>query len=59
MCTFSQEANGLTNCSGSDTQVAPQHNDYEGLSDEELQELWEDTEADYWIELAKSEPNIY
>ena len=27
---------------------------YEGLSDEELKEIFEDTEADYWIDYYKS-----
>ena len=29
---------------------------YEGLSDEELKEIFEDTEADYWIDYNKSNP---
>lgn len=33
-------------------------NIYEGLSDEELKEIYEDYEADYWIEEAKSDPEM-
>lgn len=29
---------------------------YEGLSDEELKEIFEDMEADYWIDYKKSNP---
>lgn len=29
---------------------------YEGLSDEELREIFEDMEADYWIDYYKSNP---
>lgn len=29
---------------------------YEGLSDEELKEIFEDMEADYWIDYYKSNP---
>ena len=29
---------------------------YEGLSDEELREIFEDIEADYWIDYYKSNP---
>lgn len=29
---------------------------YEGLSDEELKETFEDIEADYWIDYYKSNP---
>lgn len=29
---------------------------YEGLSDEELKEIFEDMEADYWIDYNKSNP---
>lgn len=30
---------------------------YENLSDEELQEIYEDTEANYWIDYYKSNPD--
>ena len=29
---------------------------YEGLSDEELKEIFEDIETDYWIDYNKSNP---
>ena len=29
---------------------------YEGLSDEELKEIFKDMEADYWIDYNKSNP---
>ena len=32
---------------------------YEGLSDEELKEIFEDMEADYWITIEKEEHRNY
>lgn len=32
------------------------HDPYENLSDEEMKEIYEDMEADYWVNYYKSNP---
>ena len=47
---------GLTDFSESESPTTPHHDDlYEGLSDEELKEIWEDMQVDYWIDIQKSQ----
>lgn len=51
-----QEVCGLTDFSEPESPTTPHHDDpYEGLSDEELREIWEDMQADYWIDTQKSQ----
>ncbi|MBQ7430696.1 MAG: hypothetical protein IJV29_18545 [Butyrivibrio sp.] len=46
----------MTDFSKPESHATPHHDDpYEGLSDEELKEIWEDMQADYWIDIQKSQ----
>lgn len=52
--TSFQEVCGLTDFSEPKSPTAPHHDDpYEGLSDEELKEVWEDMQADAEIDRIK------
>ena len=54
--TSFQEVSGLTNFSEPESPTTPHHDDpYEGLNDEELKEIWEDMQADFWVEMQKSQ----
>lgn len=54
MYTKHQDANTLTPSLKTESQEASSYNDYNSLSDEELQELWEDMIADDIINQQKS-----
>lgn len=52
--TSFQEVCGLADFSKPESPITPHHDDpYKGLSDEELKEIWEDMQADYWINIQK------
>lgn len=54
MYTKHQDANTLTPSSKTKSQEVSSYDDYNSLSDEELQELWEDMIADDIINQQKS-----